>query len=174
MWQKPATIARYLPYYDWVFFVDADSYITNTSLPLTRLVTPDAHVVVGDEDGPPLLAGLILVRNSSQGHAFMDRWWRQLHRRAGEGWLDYDNGAFIQTVLETVAPHAKADTERCLALAANADYRAFRWEGGGGFLLWPTPHARRHTVLVHSRCWTCTRVHSASAATEWCTSCHPR
>lgn len=41
----------------------------NLSVKLESFVTPDAHVVVGDEDGPMLLSRLVMVRNSEQVHS---------------------------------------------------------------------------------------------------------
>lgn len=55
----------------------------------------------------------------------MKRWWSQLERIAGEAWMDYDNGAFVQTVLETVTPPGLG-TEACFAHAVGKNFVKYR------------------------------------------------
>lgn len=100
-WLKPQTIAKYLPFYDVVFFVDSDTYFTNLSVPLSAFIGPDDHIVVSDEDTPPILAGMIMIRNSPKGSAFLSRWLDKMERWDN---FDGDNAALIQTILEEVVP----------------------------------------------------------------------
>lgn len=104
-WLKPITIAKYLPFYDVIFFVDSDTYFTNLSTPLSTFIGPDDHIVVSDEDLPPILAGMVMIRNSQKGFAFLLRWLNKM-----EKWDDFDgdNAALIQTILEEVVPQKEA------------------------------------------------------------------
>ena len=126
-WRKPETIKKYLPYYDWVMFLDLDVYITNFSLPLSFYepngVDEDYSVIVSDEEAAPTLAGMIAVRNDERGEAFLEKW---LSIRSWathpQGWMDADNGALIQTLIAYVDP----ENERaCLDMANGYDYVGF-------------------------------------------------
>ena len=57
-WIKPALILKYLPFYDYVFYLDLDIYIMNYKMPL-KLFSDYHHsdVIVSDELKAPLLAG---------------------------------------------------------------------------------------------------------------------
>lgn len=96
-WTKPEAILQFLPFFDVVFFLDSDTYILNFSIPLESFIRPQDHVVISDEDMPPFLAGMIMVRNSPEGEGFVRDWMRK-----SSYWkLDSDNGGLIQTILDS-------------------------------------------------------------------------
>lgn len=65
-----------LPAHQWVFWLDADTVVTNPSVRLEELLPgvggPDL-VLTSDASG--VNAGAWMVRNSSWARAFLERWW---------------------------------------------------------------------------------------------------
>lgn len=84
-WSKILAVKRHLPQYDWVFWNDADSLVTNFSISLEAIIMS----VVGDvdfNDMPDLIvtedvtgvnAGMFFVRNTEWSQQFLELWWNQ-------------------------------------------------------------------------------------------------
>eukprot|EP00249_Psilotum_nudum_P006590 c19912_g1_i2 orf=218-967(+) len=84
-WSKIISVRQHLANYDWVFWNDADSVVTNPTIALEDIV----HSVVGDtkfEEMPSFLvtedvtgvnAGMFFLRNSDWSLQFLDLWWNQ-------------------------------------------------------------------------------------------------
>ncbi|KAL2636278.1 hypothetical protein R1flu_007757 [Riccia fluitans] len=84
-WSKILAVKKHLPNYEWVFWNDADSVVTNPSITLESIVSS----VVGDVDWdemPDLIvtkdvtgvnAGMFFIRNSEWSRQFLDLWWNQ-------------------------------------------------------------------------------------------------
>lgn len=99
-----------------MFLLDADTYITNLTVPLTEFMTPQSHVVISDEDGAPLLSGMVMIRNSKEGRDFLAKW-----KGKSQSWsLDFDNGGMLQSILETIATPDEA--RNCGRVGSLNDY----------------------------------------------------
>jgi len=84
-WSKILAVKSHLPQYDWVFWNDADSLVTNFSISLEAIIMS----VVGDvdfNDMPDLIvtedvtgvnAGMFFVRNTEWSQQFLELWWNQ-------------------------------------------------------------------------------------------------
>ncbi|KAH9568737.1 hypothetical protein CY35_03G093000 [Sphagnum magellanicum] len=84
-WSKILAVKTHLPAYDWVFWNDVDSVVTNPSIALEDII----YSVVGDtafEDMPDFIvsedvtgvnAGMFFFRNSEWSRQFLDLWWNQ-------------------------------------------------------------------------------------------------
>ncbi|KAG0584839.1 hypothetical protein M758_3G242000 [Ceratodon purpureus] len=84
-WSKILAVKEQLSQYDWVFWNDADSAVTNPDIKLEDII----FSVVGDvkleempdfivtEDVTGVNAGMFFFRNSDWSRQFLDRWWNQ-------------------------------------------------------------------------------------------------
>lgn len=84
-WSKILAVRMHLPHYDWVFWNDADSLVTNPTIALDDIIysivgntnfneMPD-FIVTKDVTG--VNAGMFFFRNSSWSLQFLDLWWNQ-------------------------------------------------------------------------------------------------
>ncbi|KAH7288561.1 hypothetical protein KP509_31G031500 [Ceratopteris richardii] len=84
-WSKILAVRKHLPHYDWVFWNDADSLVTNPTIALDDIIDsivgsidfenmPDFIVT---EDVTGINAGMFFFRNSTWSIHFLDRWWNQ-------------------------------------------------------------------------------------------------
>jgi len=83
-WNKLPVLRKYLPYYDWVFFVDVDIFVTNSSVQLAHFTAPAERARPGTRfifnDGIGVNSGAFFVRGWRGGRdawtaAFLERWW---------------------------------------------------------------------------------------------------
>ncbi|ERM94936.1 uncharacterized alpha-1,2-galactosyltransferase C1289.13c isoform X1 [Amborella trichopoda] len=84
-WSKILAVKAHLHNYDWIFWNDADSLITNSNVSLEQVL----YSVIGDsevQEWPDLIltkdatgvnAGIFFVRNSNWSQEFLDTWWNQ-------------------------------------------------------------------------------------------------
>ncbi|KAH9543216.1 hypothetical protein CY35_13G051900 [Sphagnum magellanicum] len=84
-WSKILAVKKNLPHYDWVFWNDADSVVTNPAISLEEII----HSAVGDsevnsmpdfiitKDVTGVNAGMFFFRNSEWSRHFLDLWWNQ-------------------------------------------------------------------------------------------------
>ncbi|XP_072960270.1 uncharacterized alpha-1,2-galactosyltransferase C1289.13c-like [Typha angustifolia] len=84
-WSKILAVRSHLRYYDWVFWNDADTLVTNPDVSLESIlfgvighgdfdVSPDLIVT---EDFNGVNAGVFFVRRSEWSERFLDTWWNQ-------------------------------------------------------------------------------------------------
>ncbi|XP_073393527.1 uncharacterized alpha-1,2-galactosyltransferase C1289.13c-like [Physcomitrium patens] len=84
-WSKILAVKEHLSQYDWLFWNDADSAVTNPDIKLGDIVfsavgdvkpeeMPDFIVT---EDVTGVNAGMFFFRNSDWSREFLDRWWNQ-------------------------------------------------------------------------------------------------
>ncbi|XP_002964665.2 uncharacterized alpha-1,2-galactosyltransferase C637.06 [Selaginella moellendorffii] len=84
-WSKIKAVRKHLGSYDWIFWNDADSLVTNFAVTLEEVVSS----TLGDvkyEDRPDLIitqdvtgfnAGMFFIRDSAWSRDFLTRWWNQ-------------------------------------------------------------------------------------------------
>uniref|UniRef100_A0A0D6QZR7 Uncharacterized protein n=1 Tax=Araucaria cunninghamii TaxID=56994 RepID=A0A0D6QZR7_ARACU len=84
-WSKILAVRNHLPKYDWIFWNDADSLVTNPNIALEDVL----YSITGDmdyqnmpdfivtEDVTGVNAGMFFFRNSEWSRMFLDRWWNQ-------------------------------------------------------------------------------------------------
>jgi hypothetical protein len=75
-WYKIKAVEAVLDEYDWVFYLDADAWITNPDIKLESILparSTSDFVVTNDVTG--LNAGTWLIRNSDWSRSFLKEWW---------------------------------------------------------------------------------------------------
>ncbi|KAG6490058.1 hypothetical protein ZIOFF_051340 [Zingiber officinale] len=84
-WSKILAVRAHLPHYDWVFWNDADTLVTNPNMSLENVLlaaighrdfhsSPDL-VVTKDFNG--VNSGVFFIRQSKWSEDFLDSWWNQ-------------------------------------------------------------------------------------------------
>jgi len=107
--------------FDWVFWCDCDTLITNFHIRLEELVNTDRHVIVAPDWCAQVQAGVFLVRCSPEGKAFLSDVLDQESRLKNHGWAEN------QAMIDLLQKH-RAIIERVPQRKINAyDYaRHFR------------------------------------------------
>ncbi|CEO98545.1 hypothetical protein PBRA_006659 [Plasmodiophora brassicae] len=102
-WRKVMATKKYLPFYDWVFWMDADTLVTNYTVRLEWFLPEndaDTHLVVTDHN-IALNDGAFFLRNSDwstrHGADTIDVQF-EVHNR-GQRWAWDDQGAFYELLL---------------------------------------------------------------------------
>lgn len=84
-WSKILAVRKNLPKYDWIFWNDADSLVTNPNINLEDVLYSitgnmdyeDMPDFIVTEDVTGVNAGMFFFRNSSWSMQFLDLWWNQ-------------------------------------------------------------------------------------------------
>ncbi|CAM6096459.1 unnamed protein product [Calypogeia fissa] len=84
-WSKILAVKKHLSNYDYIFWNDADSVVTNPSTTLESIIYSVAGSLDWDhmpdlvltEDATGVNAGMFFVRNSEWSRYFLDLWWNQ-------------------------------------------------------------------------------------------------
>ncbi|KAJ7297506.1 hypothetical protein O6H91_03G049100 [Diphasiastrum complanatum] len=84
-WSKIIAVRKYLPNYDWIFWNDVDSLVTNPSIALEDIIGSiagnanfeDMPDFIVTEDVTGVNAGMFFVKNSKWSEDFLDIWWNQ-------------------------------------------------------------------------------------------------
>ncbi|XP_031484141.1 uncharacterized alpha-1,2-galactosyltransferase C1289.13c-like [Nymphaea colorata] len=85
-WSKILAVKRHLHRYDWVFWNDADSLVTNFDISIEEVLADAIGDIGHAQSFPDLIlttdvngvnAGMFFMRNSSWSQAFLDTWWNQ-------------------------------------------------------------------------------------------------
>ena len=78
-WGKVKLVQEYMEKYDYIFVLDADAYIQNQNIPITRFITEsDASLFIcenGPNGGELLNLGSFIVKNTSTIHYILDKWY---------------------------------------------------------------------------------------------------
>ena len=75
-WSKLLAMRKYLPYYDFLFYVDVDTIITNVDVKLEDIVDYGYdQILAADRNG--LNCGVWLIRNTPWSMWFLDEMWAQ-------------------------------------------------------------------------------------------------
>lgn len=114
-WRKLAALEKYLPYYDWVLWMDGDTMVANYSVELEWFLEPS-----GDEEVDVVLTdhnidinnGVMFLRNSEWSAGLLARW-RELgdEKTARKMRWDWDDqGALFALIVERAHASAAAPT----------------------------------------------------------------
>lgn len=84
-WSKILAVRKNLPKYDWIFWNDADSLVTNQNIALEDVLYSitgnmdyeDMPDFIVTEDVTGVNAGMFFFRNSEWSMRFLDLWWNQ-------------------------------------------------------------------------------------------------
>ena len=113
-WHKVLLIEKYLPYYDWLFVLDADTVVTNYTINLNdKFLAPvraDVHLILTDHP-TNLNDGALLIRRHEWSFAFVREWQKLTRVRKTEPygrWAWDDNGALYAHLVAT----AKAQKQK--------------------------------------------------------------
>ncbi|XP_068639527.1 alpha-1,2-galactosyltransferase gmh3-like [Aristolochia californica] len=125
-WSKILAVRSCLRNYDWVFWNDADTLVTNSSISLENIL----QSVIGDSDfesSPDLIltedvtgvnAGTFFVRRSNWSQEFLDTWWNQTSFVRFGSSKSGDNDALknLISVLpsDALAKHVRISPMQCL------------------------------------------------------------
>lgn len=75
-WSKLLAVLHHLPNYDWVFWIDADTVITNATIPMEWFIPAGERLdFIATLDSTGINAGVWLVRSSAWATSFLQRWW---------------------------------------------------------------------------------------------------
>lgn len=83
-WNKIALLLKYLPVYDWAFYIDCDAFFQNKSVPVEHLFTNESSFIMcTDEPNSNGLyacnGGTILARNTPETMQLLEIWWDLRH-----------------------------------------------------------------------------------------------
>ncbi|XP_020248964.1 probable alpha-1,6-mannosyltransferase MNN10 isoform X2 [Asparagus officinalis] len=84
-WSKILAVRHYLDRYDWVFWNDADTLVTNSNISLESILKAAighldlhaSHDLVVTEDTNGINSGVFFIRRSNWSKDFLDKWWNQ-------------------------------------------------------------------------------------------------
>ncbi|EFJ20553.1 hypothetical protein SELMODRAFT_443878 [Selaginella moellendorffii] len=145
-WSKILAVRKHLASYEWVFWNDADSLVTNPTISLEDIV----NSVVGDvefqdmpdfivtEDVTGVNAGMFFFRNSEWSQQFLELWWNQTsfikpfgHSKSG------DNDALKHLIRSMDAAekrtHVRVAPMQCLF---NSNLWRPSWKNGHRLISW--------------------------------------
>ena len=78
-WDKVMAVAKYLPNYDYVFWIDSDAIFTNHSIPLEKFIRlgKGYNLLICDDtsNGGYINTGTMFFKNSSWSREFLRQWW---------------------------------------------------------------------------------------------------
>lgn len=74
-WSKFTNIRAHLGRFDYVFFVDVDTLITNLAIGLEQLVRPEGGDLILSEDWNGVNTGVFIIRNTPWSHWFLKEAW---------------------------------------------------------------------------------------------------
>nr|XP_010918766.1 probable alpha-1,6-mannosyltransferase MNN10 [Elaeis guineensis] len=125
-WSKILAVRSLLPYYDWVFWNDADTIITNPDISLENILnaaighsdfqaSPDLVVT---EDFNGVNAGVFFFRRSKWSEKFLDTWWNQTSFVRFGSTISGDNTA-LKHLISSLPPkelknHVRTSPMQCL------------------------------------------------------------
>lgn len=125
-WSKILAINFYLDSYDWVFWNDADTVITNPDISLESILmaaighldfhaSPDLLVT---EDVGGVNAGVFFIRRSKWSKEFLDKWWNETSFIKFGSTKSGDNAAMKHLInnlcLEDLQSHVMISPMQCL------------------------------------------------------------
>eukprot|EP01047_Picozoa_sp_COSAG01_P057721 COSAG01_NODE_6708_length_3535_cov_3.606810_1_plen_577_part_00 len=155
-WTKVLAFQKYMPFFDWVIWLDGDVVVTRYDTPLQSYIDacPEStFMILADHSTKQLNDGVTLFRSTAQGQEFLTGWAKLGHVQ-GARWAWDDNGALYQRILEWMGLEKK-----CLAQGQGGNYRKFRTcfasgvTGAGGTAKDGICLVRRNEVLTSGNKW---------------------
>mmetsp|Transcript_16882 Transcript_16882/g.16958 ORF Transcript_16882/g.16958 Transcript_16882/m.16958 type:complete len:547 (-) Transcript_16882:108-1748(-) len=127
--QRHVTVLeQYLPYYQHVLHVDADSLVLNLSRSLDSFLSAPQDVQLHLHENGEVTASIYLIRNTVYSRCFMRLWaqWAPPHTPVQHtrhslityNTLNYDNGDLVSALLELIDPHRARHCSRTM-IASN-------------------------------------------------------
>ena len=95
-WHKWIYINRYLELFDWLLFLDSDTYVMDQSRKIEEYINlagPHIDLIVSDY-GARVNIGAVLIKNAPWSREFLKLWWDQ-----GEKFYGFDNGGFNHALM---------------------------------------------------------------------------
>ena len=102
-WFRIKTLNDTLPRYDWIFYTDVDTFLTNPKIKLQTFIekaSSDGHepfLIV--QDGIEINSGGFLIRNTNTSFEFLQEWWDMYEK--SKKWrfarTTYDQVPFFRT-----------------------------------------------------------------------------
>ena len=98
---KPYVLRKLLLHYEWVMWMDADTFFQQYSYPLEPFLLHNAHVVLQDfNDEISFNNGVFFVKNSPIGFRFLNIWIDMLENYCGNHeWAYFDQNAMLETIM---------------------------------------------------------------------------
>jgi hypothetical protein len=119
---KIAAVSKYMPYYEWLFVVDADMVIVNTTRKLEELITGDVHLIFSQRvRHPEVMGSWWAVKRSAYSEGWIWSWRKffpcmKANRR--KHFHNNDNGALLVMLLDTLV--SNDDASSCIKIWAHA------------------------------------------------------
>ncbi|GLI71280.1 hypothetical protein VaNZ11_016408 [Volvox africanus] len=144
-WSKIPAVLSIMDQYDWIFWLDADTLITNLTIPVeavlpTRGSAPDLLLT---EDSTGVNAGVWLIRGSGCRwcRSFLMRWWdmKSFIRRGAKDTKSGDNDA-LKHMLATMDSSERSSH---IGVAPQCAFNSYLWRGSLRNLLRYAMHPRR-------------------------------
>jgi hypothetical protein len=76
-WHKLDMVRRHLPYFDWVFWNDADTLIMNMGKKLEPLCDPEYNIITGSDDGGINTGNFLVGHSEIVTPLLIEKWWAQ-------------------------------------------------------------------------------------------------
>lgn len=98
---KPYVLKRYLSQYDWLIWMDVDSFFQNFGDPIDRIITGNSDIIVQDHKWVfSFASSTFFVKNSPNGHRFLDIWIDMLENHCGNHkWAWGDQNAWLEAIM---------------------------------------------------------------------------
>ena len=98
---KPYVLRKFLPYFDWVMWMDADTFFQQFRSPLDPFFLKYADIVVQDfYDEYSANNGVFFIRKSVNGLKFLNIWIDMLENFCGNHeWAYFDQNAWLETIM---------------------------------------------------------------------------
>jgi hypothetical protein len=107
---KQRLIQKYLPYFQWIIFIDAGSWVINRTKSFEELLDNNYDVILQMGENNEILTNSVIIRNSPYGRTFLDNWMKFenniMHKY-------YDNIFLTYSVLRDMKP---PHWERCIEI----------------------------------------------------------
>lgn len=100
-WGKIQGLLKHLPDYDWIFYLDTDSIITNMTINIRSMIDEKYDLIAGiipEVEGGHLSTGALFVKNCPWSFAFLQDLWNQVEfiEKPWFGNLSGTGGLFLE------------------------------------------------------------------------------
>jgi len=99
---RQRVIQKYLPHYQWVVFIDGDSWVVNRTKRFEEILDDRYDLLLSMRENHEIFCGAIIIRNSPYGRSFLDNWLKWSDN--GQARMNFDNGDLIYHVIHEMKP----------------------------------------------------------------------